>query len=185
MNPLVVLVLICIANVTCAQEQEQREAPTPHTRIELTLDKKVYGRREGVKFKAMLMNVDSNGFYVSKSFYEAGGGIAGFYVYGTQLSGKRDGFPCTMGAGDAFRRTESRSPEQILKEDFLRLSPGGLVGYEGEYKPCAVSNPGEYEIWVEYITGDLSQHLVRTLVVNHERVLDGKFKSMPVKYWVR
>jgi len=181
----VALVLICIANISASQEQGQLAVPTPHVRIELTLDKKVYGRREGVHFKAMLVNVDSNGFYVSKSFHEGGGGTAGFYVYGTQLRGKRGGVGCSAMAGDVFRVSESRSPEQILKEDFLPVQPGGRVGYEGDYHPCAVVNPGEYEIWVEYVTGDVNQTLVRSLVVNRQRVLDGKFKSAPVRFWVR
>jgi hypothetical protein len=89
------------------------------------------------------------------------------------------------GCGDAFRATESRSPEQILKEDFLPLRPGGFVGYEGTYQPCVISNPGEYEIWVEYVPQDLSQELVRPLIVNRQRVLDGTFKSTPVKFWIR
>jgi len=149
------------------------------------IEKKVYGRREPVRFKALLSNLDSSGFYISKSFYQAGGGIAGFYVYGTQLRGKKSGTVCSVMAGDAFKSSESRSPEQILKEDFLPLQPGGFVGYEAKYHPCTVTDPGEYEIWVEYTTGDLSQSVVRSLVVNQKRVLDGKFKSPPVKFWVR
>jgi hypothetical protein len=177
---------LCTGVVTSTQAQEpQKVIPEPHVRIELTIDKKVYGRRESVRFKASLKNIDPRGFYISKSFYEAGGGIAGFYVYGTQLSGKKGGVTCEAGYGDSFRFSESRSPEQILKEDFLPLRPGGFVGYEGTYQPCVISNPGEYEIWVEYVTWDLSQGLVRPLVFNRQRVLDGTFKSRPVKFWIQ
>jgi len=180
------LLFFCAGAVASAQTQEGQEViPAPHVRIELTLDKKVYGRREPVTYKAVLKNVDPRGFYISKSFHEGGGGIAGFYVYGTQLSGKRGGVNCSAMAADDFRSEELRSPEQILKEDFLPLRPGGFVGYEGKYQPCTISNPGEYEIWVEYITGDLSQRLVRPLVVKRQRVLDGTFKSTAVKFWIR
>jgi len=178
------LLLICPAIATFGQDSSGG-SPAPRVQIELIIPKKVYGRSEPVKFKALLSNLDSSGFYISKSFYQAGGGIAGFYIYGTQLSGKKGGEPCTEGAADAFKSSESRSLEQILKEDFLPLQPGAFVGYEGNYQPCKVNNPGEYEIWVEYVTGDLNQSAVRSLVVNHQRILDGKFKSVPVKFWVR
>jgi hypothetical protein len=178
--------LICVDIVGFGQDRIANDVTlAPRVRIELTIGKKVYGRREPVKFRALLSNLDSSGLYISKSFYEAGGGIAGFYIHGTQLSGKKGGTICEAMAGDAFKSSESRSPEQIVREDFLPLQPGGLVGYQAEYHPCTVANPGEYEIWVEYITGDLSQSVVRSLVVNQQRVLDGKFKSMPVKFWVR
>src|SRR5436190_7436047 len=156
-----VFLVICADIVAFGQDRIANDV-TPRVRIELTIEKKVYGRTEPVKFKALLSNLDSNGFYISKSFYQAGGGIAGFYIYGTQLSGKRGGTVCGAMAGDAFKSSESRSPEQILKEDFLPLQPGGFVGYDGKYQPCTISNPGEYEIWVEYITGDLSQSVVRS-----------------------
>jgi hypothetical protein len=180
------LPFLCAGVIASAQTPEPQEViPAPHARVELTVDKKVYGRREAVKFRAILVNDDPRGFYISKSFYDAGGGVAGFYVYGTQLSGKKGGQKCTAMAGDAFGPRESRSPEQILKEDFLPIQPGGFVGYEGTYQPCVISNSGEYEIWVEYETGDLHQGLVRPLVVHRQRVLDGKFKSTPVKFWIR
>ena len=180
------LLFVCAASIVSAKAQGPQEViPPPHVWIELTVDKKVYGRRESVRFKAILKNIDPRGFYISKSFYEAGGGIAGFYVYGTQLSGKKGGVNCGTGVGDFIRATESRSPEEILREDFLPLRPGGFVGYEGTYQPCVISNPGEYEIWVEYVTQDWSQGLVRPLVVNRQRVLDGTYKSMPVKFWIR
>src|SRR6202158_6548545 len=76
--------------MTSAQAQEPQEViPAPHARVELRIDKKVYGRREPITFRAILVNDDTRGFYISKSFYGAGGGVAGFYVYGTQLSGRR------------------------------------------------------------------------------------------------
>jgi len=176
---------LCIG-VGCAYSQQPQDViPAPHAAVELTINKKVYGRRESVRFKAILKNIDPRGFYISKSFYEAFGS-AGFSVYGRQLSGKKGGFNCGRGIGDRIRATpESRSPEEILREDFLQLRPGGFVGYEETYQPCVVSNPGEYEIWVEYVTGDWSQGLVRPLVVNRERVLDGTYKSRPVKFWIR
>ena len=180
------VLLVCFADFRAfSQGQNVSEVPLLHARIDLTLDKKVYGRRETVKFRALLVNVDPRGFYVSKSFYEAGGGIAGFYVYGNQLTGKKGGIDCSALAGDAFQFSESRNPEQILKEDYLPLRPGGFVGYEGDYHPCTVNNPGEYQIWVEYVTGDLNQHAVRSLVINGQHVLDGRFKSKPVKFLVR
>jgi hypothetical protein len=181
------ILFVCAASMVCARAQEQQETiPAPHALVELTVNKRVYGRREPVTFRAILVNDDPRGFYISKSFYGAGGGVAGFYVYGVQLSGKRRGEKCSAMAGDVFRlAAESRSPDQVLKEDFLPIQPGGFVGYEGAYQPCAISSPGEYEIWVEYETGDLSQGLVRTLVVHRQRVLDGKFKSNPVKFWIR
>ena len=172
--------------MTFSQGQEAQEViPLPHARVELTLDKKIYGRREVWKFRATLVNTDPRGFYISKSFQEAGGGVAGFYIAVSQLSGKKDGSGCSTHVGDAFRATETRSPEQILKEDYFPLQPGGFVGWSSEYSPCNVNSRGEYEITAEYFTSDLSQKFVRSLVIKRQRVLDGKFRSKPVKFWVR
>ena len=117
------LLFFCAGAVASAQTQEGQEViPAPHVRIELTLDKKVYGRREPVTYKAVLKNVDPRGFYISKSFHEGGGGIAGFYVYGTQLSGKRGGVNCSAMAADDYCRLAHVS---LTVSTYLRSSASG------------------------------------------------------------
>jgi hypothetical protein len=80
----------------------------------------------------------------------------------------------------------SRSPEQILKEDFLSLPPGGLIGYEDNYAGCEVVNPGQYEISAAYVAGDLNQDKVESLMMNDAGVLKrGTYHSAPMTFTVR
>lgn len=188
MKPLL-LIALCLASSGVygqATQTSEELIPQPRAQVELTIPKKIFGRREPIKFRVMLVNIDPRGFYISKEFYEHGGGIAGFDITVTQLSGKKGSEACVVGVADRFGiGADSRSPEQVLKEDFVPIRPGAFVGWSGEYQRCKVNSPGEYEISATYSTADMYQERVRTLIVNRQRVLDGTFKSKKIPFEVR
>jgi len=189
MKPLLLLIALCVASSGVygqATQTPEELIPRPRAQVELTIPKRVFGPREPIKFRVTLINVDPRGFYISKQFYEEGGGIAGFDITVTQLTGKKGGEVCAASAADRFGiAADPRTPEQILKEDFVPIRPGAFVGWSGEYQRCKVNNPGEYEISAAYSTADLYQGRVRNLVINRQRVLDGTFKSKKVRFEVR
>jgi hypothetical protein len=145
-------------------------------RIEVKTDKRTYVVGETVRFTAILRNSGTTPAYISKSFGEAAGGIAGFYVSIQQLTGKTSGKVCD-GYGDRFISKDSRTPEQVLREDYLALPPGGLVGFEAKYEGCAVKNPGRYRISATYSAQDLFVNKAKLAVGERNRVAIGQFRS--------
>lgn len=152
--------------------------------VEIRTDKSTYLLNEAIHYRAVLRNSGSTAVYVSKSFFEAGGGISGFYVSVKQLTGKRSGRGCSM-FGDRFGPPDPRTPEQILREDYLRLPPGGIVGFESQYRGCAVRYPGIYEINATYSAQDLNIGKVRLLADKTEEIATGQFHSETSKFRVR
>ncbi len=86
-------------------------------------------------------------------------------------------------AGDAIK-TDGRSAEQILKEDFMVLPPGAMVGFEDTYFGCVVSGPGVYEVSSEYSAQDYYMDQVIG-VASKIPVLQGQFRSSPVRFQVK
>ncbi len=88
-------------------------------------------------------------------------------------------------AGDFLNPPDSRSWEQIFKEDFLRLPPGALVGIEDDLTkspPIGCVQPyqsvGKYEVVVVYSTKDRDKEKFGPMLQG-ERLLDGRYESTP------
>jgi hypothetical protein len=94
--------------------------------VEITTSKSMYLPDESIHYRVILRNDGHAAVYIARSFYEAGGGIAGFYVSVKQLTGKANGVGCAM-AGDRAFGNDPRSSEQILREDYLSLNPVGWL----------------------------------------------------------
>jgi len=138
------IVALALASSPLMQSQTtkgKKGTPTTNLVVEVKTDKTAYSVGESVYFTATLTNVGDSVVYVAKTFFERGGGIAGFDPTVEQLSGKRSGEGC-VGVGDRGLFPESRTPKQILQEDFLRLPPGGIVGYRDEYRGCVIAHAG-------------------------------------------
>ena|ERR1700674_1283754 len=149
--------------------------------VEIKTDKTSYTAGEPVRFKALVSNRGYSAVYISKSFFTAGGGIAGFWVSVEQLKGKKSGLGC-VSAGDRFSVKDPRTAEQILREDFLRLPAGGMVGYEDQYRGCVVKNSGTYQITATYCACDLNTGKVKAV---DQSVVIGKISSKPIQFRVR
>lgn len=153
--------------------------------VEITTTKKSYAVGEPIQFRVLLINRGNVPLWVAKSFSALGGGMAGFVINVKQVTGRPPKPACGV-AGDRFPGTGSRSPEQILKEDFLYLPPGGMIGYEDQYRGCDVLNPGKYQISADYITADLNQDRVEHLSVDGAGVLKrGTYSSAPLTFTVQ
>jgi hypothetical protein len=141
--------------------------------VEVKTDKAAYAVGEPIYFTATLTNVGDSVVYIAKTFFEQGGGTAGFDLTVEQLSGKRSGIGC-LGVGDRGIFPESRTPQQILQEDFLRLPPGGIVGYRSEYRGCTIAHPGRYQVKATYCACDLNTRLVKSSVEEAAKVVAGE-----------
>jgi len=138
---------------------------------------------EPIRYKATLTNVGSSDLYISKRFFRRLGGVAGFEVGVKQLKGK----PAHVGCGEAADPgllNDSRSAEQILEEDFLRLPPGAHVGYRSRYRGCVVANTGTYQMTATYCACDLNTGKVRSIADKSEQILIGEIESAPVTFYV-
>jgi hypothetical protein len=148
------------------------------------MNKSVYLRNEPVGYRVILRNSGKSAVYVAKSFSNAGGGIAGFYVDVKQLTGKRS--RCGGFAGDRFSLPDARTPEQILGEDYLTLNPGELIGFESEYD-CIGGDllSGTYQVTATYAAQDLNIDKVRRLTDKADSIVVGRIRSKPLTFRVR
>jgi hypothetical protein len=80
---------------------------------------------------------------------------------------------------------DSRTPEQVLREDYLALPPGAIVGFETQYRGCVVQNPGEYQITATYSAQDLNVSKVRSVPGKADQIVTGQFHSEPSTFHVR
>jgi hypothetical protein len=162
-----------------------------HVRLEVMTNKKIYSVGEPIRWRAILVNSGESGsaaFYVSKTLGYDGGYIPGFDVSVRQLSGTPPKGPGCGVARDGLRRKPGRTPEEILKGDFILLPPGGLVGFETEYAGCDVRGPGrgKYKIVAYYYTADEArQYSSDELNVQGAHILTGRYKSAPFIFTVR
>lgn len=121
----------------------------PATKLSLTLAKSVYGVGEEIEATVVLENVGTNSFYVPKYFNMADD--LGFAVHIV-----RNGEPyCFVQAQVTCGKAKRRSVDQVLRDDFFLLQPGGLIGLHvrlstkcmGQIRPLP---PGTYEVAAEY-----------------------------------
>lgn len=190
MKPALVLVrnvvLTVLAVSILMRSQTAKDILTPNwvMKVEVKTDKGSYSLGEPIYFTATLTNVGTSAVYVAKTFFDRGGGIAGFELSVKQLSGERSGKGC-IAIGDRAVLPDSRTPKQILEEDFLRLPPGGIVGYREEYRGCVIAHPGRYQITATYCACDLNTSVVKPSVEEPAKLVMGELTSKPSVFSVR
>ena len=128
--------------------------------VEIKTDKVQYTIGEPIRFTVLLINRGTSPVYIAKNFSSSGGGIAGFSLSIKQTVG-RSSPECPIYA-DRFIDPTGRSAKQILKEDFLWLAPGSIVGFSGNYQGCAVKHEGSYELTATYCPCDLNTSNVQS-----------------------
>jgi hypothetical protein len=149
-------ILICAMSVSVnAQAPVSTGSSDKAVEVEVKTDKAQYTTGEQIRFTVLLVNRGTSPVYIAKSFLASGGGIAGFSLSIKQTDGKSSP-ECPVNA-DRFGDTAGRrSAKQILKEDFLWLAPGAIVGFTGTYQGCAVKHEGSYELMATYCPCDLN-----------------------------
>jgi hypothetical protein len=152
-------------------------------RVTLKTDKDDYAVGEPVRITVLLQNRGTSPVYVAKSFSWAGFGVAGFSVSVEQLTGKKSDIGCGI-AGSGLSVQDPRTPEQVLREDYLRLPPGAMVGFEDQYTGCSLMHPGTYEITATYSAQALSLDKVRLVSEKNGEIVRGEFRSKPLTFRV-
>jgi len=176
--------LLGIGTTSFSQELRMPDNNGVQLLVDVTTEKNSYQVGEPIRFRAILVNSGHSGIYVAKSFGYAGGGTAGFYLSVKQRTGKTPQEGCAA-YGDRFPVEEHRSPEQILHEDYVLLSPGELIGFESTYTGCEAKYPGTYQIQALYSAQDWN--LQRVLPLNEKGiiVLKGQISSRPFTFHIR
>jgi len=170
--------LLLLLGLTSALEVDAQDALPATVRVEITTNKRAYAVGEQIRFRVLLVNTSLSATWISKAFWYSGGGISGFQVNVTQLSVQSPS-KCTAWAGDRFASSEPRTPEQVLKEDFILLGPSQVVGFEDRYSRCAKYYRGKYRIVAEYSASDLNQERVKSVEMNRALVLNGTYRTVP------
>ncbi|HYM76468.1 MAG TPA: hypothetical protein VE377_10870 [Candidatus Dormibacteraeota bacterium] len=171
------------ALASASQEAKTVKPKELQVKVEITTDKKDYVEGEPIKFRVVLVNQGGPAIYIAKSWDDAGGGIAGFFISVKQLRGRPPKLRCG-GTADRGVFPDTRSPEQILKEDFVRLPPGDFVGFTDQYRECAVEYAGMYRISAMYSPNDLNTHKVVPLSDEKNSVLTERIYSKPFAFRV-
>jgi len=87
-------------------------------------------------------------------------------------------------AGDPLPSRDRRTPEQILREDFVRLGKGELVGFEDVYNNCVVRYPGTYQMIAYYSASNFNTKVVSGLTDAKASVIEGRVQSKPFTFRV-
>ena len=156
---LIIAMILATSGMLLAQDTQAPSKPEAAVKI-FALSRNVFAWGERIRIPVALINRGREGFYISKHFSEAQGGSSGFVYKVVQLSGKPARFRCVL-AGD--RGPDSRSADQVFREDYIYLPPGGFVGDEISPNYCKLENPGRYRIEIWYSAQDLNVKRVAEL----------------------
>ena len=182
MNRIVLLVILsaCVVGQNATPNPGGSPPPNPALQVEIRTDKSSYTSGEPIRFTTILRNKGTASVYIANSFFQSGGGIAGFDISVRQLTGKPSA-ACPV-FGDRYG-PDPRTPKEILHEDFLLLQPGGIVGYEAEYKGCGVQYEGTYQMTASYCACDLNTDKVKS-VAERAYLVTGELTSKPWTFHV-
>lgn len=179
-------ILICALSVSVnAQAPVSTGSSDKAVELELKTDKRSYTSEEPIRFTVLLVNRGASSIYIAKSFLSSGGGIAGFSLSVKQTEGKSSP-ECPVYADRFVDTAGPRSAKQILKEDFLWLAPGGIVGFTGTYQGCAVRHEGSYELTATYCPCDLNTFNVQSAAKQEgAQVITKSIQSKPWTFALR
>ena len=124
----------------------------------------------------ILLTAGPDGVYIPKGWGLAGGGIPGFFVNLTTLSGK-EAETCGM-AADALPEHEP-DPIVALNRDFIYLPAQSIVGLQTAIS-CPSKRPGQYRINAFYSPYHADSERVAQLPATHGLVLREGVQAKPV-----
>lgn len=146
--------LLLLLFLPCALAQENPAAKGNRVRVEMELIKPEIVLGSSLQYRILLVNESSSAVFISKRFgiNRCGIGIsAGFSVEVRQISGEPQKRGCGCGGGIGTASEHPRSPDEVLKEDFILLYPMQFVGMVAQYDSCNLGQPGAYEITARYV----------------------------------
>jgi hypothetical protein len=139
------------------------------------VDKHSFKSGEVIKL-TVLLEAGPGGVYIPKSWGEMGGGIPGFSVNLTTLSGK--GAETCGSATDAWGPKHSDATV-VLNRDFIFLPAHHIVGLRTEID-CPTKRPGKYLISMFYSPFNVDADEVAQLPETHGLVLRKGVRAKPV-----
>lgn len=139
----ILLLLVCACSASSQNSTPSQLAPAIETLAVASIHVDKHRFKSGEKIKvAILLESGPFGVYIPKSWGQSGGGIPGFSVRMTTLSG--NGAETCGLAGDALRTSEPDA-KVALNRDFIYLSPHNFIGLKTSLN-CPTKRPGKYLI---------------------------------------
>jgi hypothetical protein len=179
MRILVTFLLICgFAFATSGQDSVPSQTGPDFEPLAIAsahLDKHSFKSGEEIEV-TVLLEAGPGGVYIPKWWGYRGGGISGFSVNLTTLSGERA--ELCAGAGDAFPKHEPDATA-VLNRDFIYLPGHHIVGLKTAIL-CPTKRPGKYLINASYSPYHIDADDVARLPETHGRVLKKGVQATPV-----
>lgn len=179
MRTRVAFLLICVfAYTTLGQDSVPSQTTSdlePTAVATVHVDKHSFKSGEKIKL-IILLEAGDGGIYIPKWWGELGGGIAGFSVNLTTLSG--EGAETCGHAGDAWP-THEPDAKVVLNRDFIYLPAQHIIGLRTAVL-CPTNRPGKYLINAFYSPYHLDADEVARLPETHGLVLRKGVQAKPV-----
>src|SRR3954470_3154329 len=141
------LILLSGLAVSYAQIKPSADDRAPKLVLKMTVSKQVLKAAETLTVRFQMKNEGRFPVWVPKGWGQAGGGVPGFFVSVTQLSGTKK--KCPEMALDGVVDDDSDSAD-LLRKNYVLLNPESFIGWEQRIDPCFIANPGKYKIEGSY-----------------------------------
>jgi hypothetical protein len=179
MGTRIAFLFICVFAFTTLRQDSVPTQTTPDLDpiavASIHVDKHSFKSGEGIKL-TILLEAGIGGVYLPKWWGQSGGGISGFSVHLTTLSGK--GAETCGTAADAWP-THEPDATVVLNRDFIYLPEQHIVGLKTAIL-CPTKRPGNYLINAFYSPYHIDAEEVARLPETHGLVLRKAVQAKPV-----
>jgi hypothetical protein len=172
---LVACVLVCSTSGRDFVPSQTAPDGEPIAVASIHVDKRRFKSGEDIQL-TILLAAGTDGVYIPKGWGLAGGGIPGFFVYLTTLSGK--GAETCGSSADALP-THEPDPIVALNTDFIYLPAQSIVGVKTTIS-CPTKRPGQYRINAFYSPYHADSERIAQLPATHGLVLREGVQAKPV-----
>lgn len=175
----IAFLLVCVFAYTTSAQDSAPPSSTPDLEpiavASIHLDKHSFKSGERIEV-AILLEAGRGGVYVPKWWGEMGGGIPGFSVHLTTLSGK--GAETCGSAADAWS-THEPDATVALRRDFIYLPTQAFIGLKTTID-CPTKRRGKYLIDASYSPYHIDADRIAQLPETHGLVLRKVVRAKPV-----
>jgi hypothetical protein len=179
MRTTIALLLVSVFACTSWGQDSASSQPVPEVKLlaiaSIHVDKHRFKSGEDIKVM-ILLEAGPNGVYIPKSWGVSGGGMAGFSVHLTTLSGEQ-----AETCGSAADAAPAHEPDArvALKRDYIYLADRQVIGLRTTID-CPTKRPGKYLIEAFYSPYHIDSDRVAQLPETHGLVLQKEVQAKPV-----
>jgi len=179
MRTRVAFLLIIVFAFTASGQDQVRSQTAPNAEpiatASIHVDKHSFKSGEDIEV-IILLEAGPGGVYIPKWWGQMGGGIPGFSVNLTTLSGR-----AAQTCGTAVDAWPTREPDaaQVLNRDFIYLQAQNIIGLRTAVD-CPTKRPGKYLINAFYSPFHIDADEVAGLPETHGRVLRKGVQAKPI-----